>query len=500
MAADDGWTTVTTPIGRASASFAGWSGRPQLSMIDLALMLWRTKWVIVLIALPILVGSIFLALTMPVKYQATSRVQVTAGTERAFDPIVGKLPGTVLGQDEISSSEVELMHSPVIMDRVLQKLGLEVVYPKMAEAMAKAPPEARPMLYERAIAAMQKDFGAGAAPKNPVIRTGYQNADPVVAADVLNTIIETYLDYRSDLFNADNDSVLLEQRNRSIKELGMADDAIQLFLITHKIGDFNSEKTSIASIYGGVTDELFKVQAQKSGVDGRLAAMNMQLALTEPTIDLSVETNFEQQLLDLRIEREKLLSTFKPETPQVQAVDRRIANVEALVARGGGSVGGVIRRGPNDVYQKLDTTRAELAAESAALKTRFEELQRQKTQLEKRQLELTRIEPEYQDLLRDRAILDSQVSAIMTREGEERLKREVSHSDLQNVQVLEPARTPTKGKSMRKLVVAAGFLFGGFTGLVCALILIFTKSTLPTATCASRTTGLPVLASVRPMR
>jgi uncharacterized protein involved in exopolysaccharide biosynthesis len=370
----------------------------------------------------------------------------------------------------------------------------------MAAAIEKAPPASRPLLYERAIEAMQKDFSAGAAPKNPVIKTGFKSTDPVVAADVLNTIVETYLDYRAQLFNADNDTLLEEQRSRSVKELGLADDAIERFLITNRIGDFTTEKTSIASIYGSITDELFKVQAQKSEADGRLAALSAQLSLMEPTIDLSVETNFQQQLLDLRIEREKLLSTFMPGTPQIQAIERRIANVQALIPSGGGSAGGVVRRGPNEVFQSLDTKRAELEAESAALKTRFEELQRQKTNIEKRQLQLTRLEPEYQDLLRDRAILDNQVRALIEREGEERLKREISQANLQNVQVLEHARTPSRGKSMRKLVVAAGLLFGGFTGLVCALIWVFSRSTLPTAGSASRTVGLPVLASVRPVR
>ena len=124
-------------------------------------------------------------------------------------------------------------------------------------------------------------------------------------------------------------------------------------------------------------------------------------------------------------------------------------------------------------------------------------MQRQRSRLEQRQLELARLEPRYQELLRDRPVLESQLQLLSEREGEERLIREVSRSELENVQILEPARPPSQGKSMKLIVAAAGVVFGGFTGLMFALIWLFTKTTLSTAGSASRTVGLPVLASVR---
>ncbi|MFC6197406.1 GumC family protein [Ponticaulis profundi] len=495
MPADDGWTTVTAarPVSAASASR---SGRPQLTLVDIILMLWRAKWIVLLVALPIFVASVLFALTLSKQYQATSRIQVTAGEERVFDPLVGDVTASVLSQEEITESEIELLHSPVIADRVIQKLGLEVIYPKMAEAYNKAPAADKPLIYEQAVQAVQKNFYAGAAPKNPVIRTGFKNENPIVAADVLNTMIETYIEYRSEIFLGDDKGVLTTQREASNEKLLAADQAIERFLTENRIGDFDTEKTTTAAQYASITDEMFKVQAQKSEVDKRLSALISQLALTEPTIDLSVETNFQQQLFDLKLEREGLLSKYQPSTPQVQQLDRRINQMQELIDQQGNGAG-VIRRGPNEVYQSMDARRAELVADSSALEGRFEELQRQKRQIEERQLQLTRLEPKYQDLLRNRAILESQVRSISIREQEERLKREIAKADTENIQILEPARPPAKGESSRKLVAAAGLLFGGFTGLMFALIWVFTRPTLATASCVTRTTGLPVLASVR---
>jgi len=231
-------------------------------------------------------------------------------------------------------------------------------------------------------------------------------------------------------------------------------------------------------------------------VNERLAALNTRLSLTEPTIDLYVESNYQQQLLDLQIEREAMLATYLPGTPQVDAIDRRIENVQNLIENQGEGVG-VIRRGPNELFQNLDQKRAELNADAAALKARFAELRRQKSSIERRQIELIKLEPKYQELVRERSILDNRLRALTVREGEERLKREVTQSDFENIQVLEPARPPARGKSMRKLVAAAGVAFGLFTGGMLALLLVFTRPTMPSASSVSRTVGLPVLASVR---
>ena len=64
-------------------------------------------------------------------------------------------------------------------------------------------------------------------------------------------------------------------------------------------------------------------------------------------------------------------------------------------------------------------------------------------------IELIKLEPKYQELVRERSILDNRLRALTVREGEERLKREVTQSDFENIQVLEPARPPAHGQRHR---------------------------------------------------
>lgn len=495
MAADDGWRTIEPARSATHRISAGGSGRVKLGLPDIFVLLWRAKWGMALVAAPIFALGILGALALPVKYEAASRIQVSVGSERVFNPIVGPGQGAVPEQQAITESEIELLQSPVIADRVIQQLGLARLYPKTAKAISEAPQAERPVLYERAIVGLQENFSAGAAPKNPVIRTAFKHENPEIAALTLNTIIATYLTYRAELFSNEEGTALLDQKARAENKLKDVDLALETFLTTNSIGDFETEKTSIAGIYGNVTDQLYTVEAGISEARGRLSSLNRELAMTEPTIDLFVESNDQRQLMDLRIRKEQLLATYQPDTPQVRAVEREIARVEALVD-GQGSATGVIRRGPNEVYQSLETQRAQLEAEANALSDRLAELRRQKERLEARQITLTRLEPRYQELLRERALLENQVRSLSVRSEEERLNREVSETEFDNIQILEPARVPSKGSSLRKPVAVLALLFAGFTGLLAGLMWAFTRSTLPTGSSAGRSFDLPVLATV----
>ena len=495
MPADDGWTTVSNTTGVAAITNS-WSTRPVLSVIDILLMLWRMKWLIAFVALPVIALAAGLALMMPKEYRATSRIQVTAGAERVFNPLVSDATATVMGQQEITASEVELIRSPVIVDRVIKKIGLEVIAPDMYRSLQKLAPIDQPLAYEKAVIAVQKSFSAGAAPKNPVIYTSYKNENPQVAADVLNTLVETYIQYRAELFAGGQNEFLTSERMAASDKLAEADSAIERFLVSNRIGDFETEKESISKIYASVTDELYSVQAERSEVEGSLSATVEQLYTMEPTIDLVRETTHEQELFALKVAREELLAIYLPDTPQVLALDRQIDQIQTLITEQGQS-GARVQRGPNPIYEAVESRRTELGAQASALSERFAELERQKTKVERRQLELTKLEPRYQVLVRQRAILENQVRGLTVREEEERLKQNAARINAENIQILEPARLPAKAESKRKLVIMAGVIFGLGTGGLIALILIFTKSTLPTANSVARTSGLPVLASVR---
>ncbi len=109
--------------------------RVRLGAADTLLQLWRAKWLMLFVFLPIVLFGIAIALLVPTKYPAATRLLVRLGQEYVFDPVVGDAAkGAFPQQEEVLQAETELARSPVIAERVIKRIGLAQLYPNLAEA------------------------------------------------------------------------------------------------------------------------------------------------------------------------------------------------------------------------------------------------------------------------------------------------------------------------------------------------------------------------------
>lgn len=469
--------------------------RPRLGLSDVALQLWRAQWLFWLIFLPMFAAGMFMVLQMESKYTAYSRVQVALGREYIYDPVIGDAgKGATLEPEAVVQAEVERVYSPVLQRRVLEKVGLERMFPKVAEAMEKAKTDKERLKAEQSVYKLIEDnFGAGHAPKSPVIRVLFTHDNPEIAAEVTNAFVDEYLAYRSEISSDSEADAVSRQRKQFDGDLTKAEEALRAFMLTHKIGDFETEKTATATRRAAITDELYKVEAAIRESQGRLQSLEGLLLGTPSEIDLYVDTTSDQQLLDLQVEREQLLLRYRAESQPVREIDARIAAVSELLQS---STGGLRRRGPNPAYQDLQQQVATQSAEVSAARARATELRRQLVDIAQRQSDLITLQPEYQKLVREHAVLAESLRALASREQAKRAEAEISNLHGEDVTVLERAFVPTQGKSLKAPAAIAVLMVSGFTALMAALALALTRKWLSTPSSVERTLGLPVIGAV----
>ena len=97
------------------------------------------------------------------------------------------------------------------------------------------------------------------------------------------------------------------------------------------------------------------------------------------------------------------------------------------------------------------------------------------------------------ELARDRDLLQSNVREFAIKEQRDEASREIGEETTDNIRIVERARPPTTGSSLRKPVLLLSVMFAAFTALCLGLLRVFLRPGLPTAASASRTLGLPVL-------
>lgn len=470
------------------------STRPRYGLMDLALLLVRELWVMIAVFLVIVVVGLIVVLTMVSKtYTARSSIVATVGQEYVYQPTVGpeRNSTNVPQVNEIAQAEAAILGSTELKRRVVRALGVETVLGARAAARATSAEAAE----RSAVRAMTRNLEIDTAPLSGVIHLRYEASDAETAAAVLNGMLDQYLLYRRDVFQDRMTPALQEQREVFEDELIDADRAYEAFLRSNDIGDFATARETLASSYQSVFSERLAVDAQLSQVSNRLARLRVELGAVPAEIVLNQQLNVaaQDQILQLRTERENLLARYQPDAQPVRDIEQRIAQLQQFVNTGTAVGPREVQTGPNPIWVSLDTERIQLTAERDSLVARRSVLEAQLNDLRARQSRLTELESRNATLSADREVLTSNIREFALRESQSRAATELARG-ADNIRIIERASPPTRGSSLRMPAMMLLGLFAGFTALCVGLIRIFLRPGFTTPGSAGRTLELPVLA------
>lgn len=491
------WTSVPhDPPPRMAAGLG--SARPKYAPTDFVTLLWRERFLMLVVFLVIAVAGFAFATTLKKSYTAESSLFVRLGQEYVYEPRAGDAGrGAVPNIDEVIQSEAEILGSGELRERVIRKIGFAKIFPKHAAKYAGATPEGKRKLIMEGRDAIGKSLKIQTAPDNSIIRLGFQNDDPEMAEKVLNTLLEEYLVYRRSLLIGGDSDILQRQRGIFSQKLAEADAAYQSFLTTNDIGDFTAQKTTLTQLQAQVEQQKYSIDAQLQDRVGRLASVESELSRTPPEAILyrDVDMSASTKLAALKLDREGLLARYTPGAAPVQDINAQIAQLEAGLAAGRTNGEGARRSGPNPIWQTLTTTRNDLRAEVAALQQSQAAYAQQVTDVNTRLLRLAGLEPQFNELSRDRDVLSSNVRDFTVKEQQDEAQRQMSAESSDNIRIVQRAVAPTTGKSLKKPVLVLAILFAAFTALCVGLVRMFLRPGLQTPESASRTLGMPVLAT-----
>lgn len=448
--------------------------RPRMNALDLVVQLWRAKWLMAGVFLPVLAAGLLGAMTLPEHYRATSRILVTT---QAAD------------SETAARSEAALLRSSAVAEAALTRITLARVYPDLAR---QCRPDA---CLQAGVERIGGTLSADVSPQSLVITASFEHPQATMSADLLNALVEAYTDYREDLLREDEAQDFSVQRAVFEKEAADAEAAVREYLAANGLTSLAAERDALQQLYLTASNGLLQTQSRLRQAESQLAAHRRQIADIEPEIDLFVEDASRQAVLDLKLEREDKLLRYKPDSRAIQDLDRRIGQAEALLDTRG--PGGLVRRGPNPLYQNMEGAIATLEAEMQALTAQEAELQAQIAAFQERQKQLLDLEPGLQELDRRREVADTAARTFALREADERVRTELSRGAQGGVRVIEPARAPVTATSLRLPAALLAISVALFAALVAGLAWAFTRSGFATPGAVERTLGVPVVATIQ---
>ena len=497
MSTADAWTHVAPG---SAYKPGGWSARPRYAPIDFVTLLWREKGLMVGIFLLIFAIGMAAALSLKTSYTAYSSILVKLGQEYVYQPRAGDAGrGAVPDSDAVIASEVEILNSGQLKERVILRLGINTLYPKIVVGPTAADQTAA---LAKAVRAFEQGFQLETAADVPAIKLAFKHDDPQMAARALNTLMDEYLLYRRTVLMESSAPALEAQRKALQQQLATTDAAYQNFLNFNNLGDFESEKQSLAQVQAQLEQQKYTLESSLRERQGRLGSLNAQLPAVpaESAVYRDMNLKSSEARDDLMRKRAELLSRYTPDSQPVREINQQIGELDRALSAMPAAGDAARRIGPNPVFQTLQTEKIQLTSEVAALRQSLAAVTEQLSQVTERQLRLAALEPQISSFARDRDVLQTNVRDFTVREQESRSAEAIAESGADNIRIVGRATAPVQGSSPRKIVAILAFLFAGFTALCAGLVHMFLRTDLATASSAGRTLDLPVLGAARVKR
>jgi polysaccharide biosynthesis protein PslE len=465
-----------------------WAEVSRVSVADLAAMLWTERALVLSVGAAICALGLIAALMAPRVYTARTELLVRMGDEYVYQPMAGGAgAGATPDMQAVVNTEMRLIGSGAVVRRAIEAVGLETLYPDIARA---------PGAEARKIAAAERAFAQNltieTAPQTPAIGLSFEHRNPDVAAQALNALVAQYLEHRRDVL-VGGEFEALSQQTESLGERSVeASVALSAFLTEHQIGDFESELAALAARAGDIETQLLDAQARRREAEARAGALRTQYNAEPAQIELYTESDARRDLVAAQMEREQMLSRYQPDAMPVREVDRRIAQLEQVLA--GGDPPSLVRRGVNPVRQDIATQLYGMEAEARAQRGRETALTQQRQEVRDRLRAMQALEPQFRRLQRDRTILETNTSAVATRAEEARTRSQMLGRATDNISSVEQAAVPTQGKSLRWPIMIVTLLIAGVVAVAAGLSRGLMRRSFPTPSSAARALNTPVLA------
>ena len=450
---------------------------------------------------------VILVLSMDNTYVAKSVLDVeppgvdTIGLENTGTASAANTPGYLDTQTEILNSDglalgvIDQLHldqNPVFMKQTLLQKSMDWV----ASSLPSSTKNPGQRDTEKLLKKFHNGMTVGQVKGSQLVEVRYESSDPQLAAQVVNTTVNQYLDvtyrsrYEATIRAAQSISPRLADLQNSVKQ---STNALLDFQKTHA----GAELASAAPVTNDGTTGPASASTGNP-IATRVSELNQQL--TQAMGDRLQDESYMKQIKEGNVDSlPQMKDNVLIQGLTARLVDSRAQLAEALAVYGSNNP--QVRKlelQSEEINKQLDTERARIASQiQSAYSTaqNREQLIRNTLRNMKGELDQSNTDVVQYDALKREANADANLyTTLSSRTKELALSGSLSSS---NIRLLDEARAPLKPDGPHRFrVLSVGALFGIFGGVILAFAAEQMNDKISSAEDFRRWSGLPTLALV----
>jgi uncharacterized protein involved in exopolysaccharide biosynthesis len=404
-----------------------------------------------------------------------------------------------LNQEEVINSEIQILTSRDLIEKVINTLKVENIYPDLAEN-----PTSTITPLEAAILTFEKKLSVEGIKKSSVIQVSFQHKDPRIAAQAVNLLVDSLKEKHLQVYSDPKSSFLEQQLAAYEQKLKESQNKFEAFKQKYQVFSLDEQRTLLLKQRTDL-DTSFKISQNQIGeLQSKLSSLKNQMRAVSKDVPLYTETerykitdDAKAQLLGLQLKEQELLHKYNEDTPLVINVRKEIKIVRNFIKEQEEDLKGKVRTGQNIVYQDIEReiikTQADLLSQEAKSST----LGGQIARLDREMQTLDLRENELQNLKRELATNERNYKTYLEKVEEALISDDLNRQKMANISVIQAATAPAKPIKPRKaLNILLGIILGAVSGLGIAFFNEYSSQSLSTPESAERRLGLPVLGTI----
>jgi uncharacterized protein involved in exopolysaccharide biosynthesis len=471
--------------------------KPNLSLRDGIVVLFRRKWLILTTLLTAAIVTAFVVSTTTDKYE--SRMKLLVKNMRADVPVTAAKDESV-SDNEVSesqiNSEIELLKGRDLLEQVVKRVNL--AKPSLTGEEGKA--------VEEAVYKLEKDLRISPVKKANIIEVSYTAQSPETAASVLNQLAELYLEKHLKVHHPPGAfEFFKDQANVHEKDLRRAENKFSNFQQQKGAVGINQQKELTLTRLAESKAKLKDLEGAIAETDKRIAALGTQLTQTAIRIttqnrvlpnQYSVE-RLNTMLVELNNRRIQLLVKFQPTDRIVKEVNDQILTTTEALQKAAKTTSSEEATDVNPLRQSLESDLAKAKVDQAGRIALRKNLSEQVGQYEAQLTRLAGATAIHDDLARQVKQTEETYQLYAKKEEESRIGDALDKQKISNVSVAEAPIAPlTPNKNERLMVLVLGLSIGLMFSFGSAFVSELLRDTFYSPRELEVFTGVQVLATI----
>jgi len=430
----------------------------------------------------IFLGALVAAVIVPKRYESETKILVHR--ERA-DPLMTaqqtaaveqNLPG--LTEEDINS-EVAILRSQDLLEKVVVACGVENFKDNslLHSLLGSQTVDDQNLSVRKAAAKLGNDLRIDPIKKSYVISVRYSATNPELAARVLNTLGNLYLEKHAEVHRPKDEAGFFDRETAAYRKV--MEEAQQ------KLADFNretgivtsqSERESAVPKLAEFELDMRQTQAAIPAAEEHVRSLQALLDKTAPRITTQLHNSdngalmqqLKSSLVNLEGQRVDLRNKYAPGDRMVQEVDTQIEQVKAAIDAQQKAPLKEETTDQNPTYGFLHQELAKAQADLAALRARSRSLENVDQAYRQTLVNRDQKQIEQAALLRDAKTAEDNYLLYLNKREQAHISDAFDKNRILNVSIAQPATIPFRPTNPATMILLLGWIFAclASTGIV----------------------------------